>query len=79
LGGLLYGTGLATKALDNLKLQVSYKGSVFIDNSQYEIQEAIEIVKMRSKEMIMDISSLREEKTKEWKRIGTSKILSNIR
>jgi hypothetical protein len=43
-----------------------YKGTVHVDNSPKEIQEAIENVRKRSEEMAKDISDLRIEKTNEW-------------
>ena len=43
-----------------------YKGTVHVDNSPKEIQEAIEIVRKRSEEMVRDISDLRIEKNNEW-------------
>jgi glycosyltransferase involved in cell wall biosynthesis len=43
-----------------------YKGTVHVDNSPKEIQEAIENVRKRSEEMTKDISDLRIEKTNEW-------------
>jgi hypothetical protein len=43
-----------------------YKGTVHVDNSSKEIQEAIDNVRKRSEEIEKDISDLRIEKTKEW-------------
>jgi hypothetical protein len=43
-----------------------YKGTVHVDNSSKEIQEAIDNVRKRAEEIEKDISDLRIEKTKEW-------------
>jgi glycosyltransferase involved in cell wall biosynthesis len=43
-----------------------YKGSVFVDNSSEQIQQAIEIIRGRSMEITQEIVSLREEKIKSW-------------
>ena len=53
-----------------------YKGTVHIDNSPKEIQEAIKIVRKRSEEIAKDIGDLRTEKTNEWnKKFMTFKYL----
>jgi hypothetical protein len=49
-----------------------YKGTVHIDNSPKEIQEAIEIVRKRSEEMVRDIGDLRIEKNNEWNKKFTT-------
>ncbi|HEX2231028.1 MAG TPA: hypothetical protein VHG34_02455, partial [Nitrososphaeraceae archaeon] len=49
-----------------------YKGTVHVDNSLKEIQEAIEIVQKRSEEMVRDIGDLRSEKNKEWNKKFTT-------
>jgi glycosyltransferase involved in cell wall biosynthesis len=49
-----------------------YKGTVHVDNSLKEIQEAIEIVRKRSEEMVRDIGDLRIEKNNEWNKKFTA-------
>ena len=53
-----------------------YKGTLHVDNSPKQIQEAIKIVRKRSEEIAKDISDLRIEKTNEWdKKFMTFKYL----
>jgi glycosyltransferase involved in cell wall biosynthesis len=56
---------LITSNFEPLK-RYFYKGAIFVDNSENEIQKAIETVIRRSKELTTDIGDLKEEKRKEW-------------